>query len=51
MGGSIGCPGLGVSGGQDSVIRPTQTIQQSVSFPDATGIVQTITETVTVQVT
>ncbi len=35
----------------DSVIRLTENISQSVSFPDPTEVTETITETVTVTVT
>ena len=38
-------------GGGDSVIRISQNISESVSFPDPTQVTETITETVTVQVT
>lgn len=50
---SIGCAGLGVAGaGGDSVIRVTQNpIQESVGFADSEGITETISESVTVQVT
>lgn len=52
MSGSIGCSGLSVSGqGGDSVIRLTQNIQDSVSFPDGNGIIESIQESVSVIVT
>jgi len=35
----------------DSVIRVSQNINETVEFPQAEGITQTITETVTVLVT
>jgi len=37
--------------GGDSVIRVSDNINESVNFPEAEGIVQTITETVSVVVT
>jgi len=50
---SIGCAGLGVAGqGGDSVIRITQdAIQESVGFSGNESIVETISQSVTVQVT
>jgi hypothetical protein len=52
MAGSIGCAGLGVSGqGGDSVIRINQNIIESVTFPEAEGLIQSISESVTVNVT
>ncbi len=53
MSGSMGCGGLGVSGGGgDSVIRITEpAIQTSVSFPQPEGVVETISESVSVVVT
>ena len=50
--GSIGCGGLGVSGGGgDSVIRLTQNIIGSVGFADPQGVVESIQESVSVVVT
>ncbi len=52
MSGSIGCGGLGVSGGGgDSVIRITENIQEAVGFPDPQGITESISESVSVIVT
>jgi len=53
MSGSIGCGGLGVSGGGgDSVIRISENaIIQSVSFPQSESIVETISESVSIVVT
>lgn len=47
-----GCLGIEpISAGGDSVIRISQNINETVTFPEAEGIIQTINETVTVQVT
>lgn len=52
MSGSIGCSGLGVSGGGgDSVIRLTENILETVGFPDPQGITESISESVSVNVT
>ena len=53
MSGSMGCGGLGVSGGGgDSVIRITgNDISETVFFPQSNSIQELITETVTIQVT
>ncbi len=53
MSGSMGCGGLGVSGGGgDSVIKILEpAIQTSISFPQAEGITETISESVSVIVT
>jgi len=52
MSGSIGCGGLGVSGGGgDSVIRVSENLLESVSFPDPQGITESISESVSVLVT
>jgi len=53
MGGIIGCGGLGVRGeGGDSVIRITQNIlQETVSFPEAEQLSQSISQSVSVNVT
>lgn len=46
-----GCLGIEpISAGGDSVIRISQNVNESVTFPQAEGIIETITETVTVQV-
>jgi hypothetical protein len=48
----IGCGGLGVAGkGGDSVIRIPENISQFVTFPLAEGLIQNITESVSVIVT
>ncbi len=49
VGGCLGIEPITEAG--DSVIRVSQNINESVEFPQAEGITQTITETVTVQVT
>ncbi len=53
MSGSMGCGGLGVSGGGgDSVIRISgNNISETVVFADSESIVESINETVTVVVT
>ncbi len=53
MSGSMGCGGLGVSGGGgDSVIKILEpAIQTSISFPPPTGVNETISESVSVVVT
>jgi len=51
LSGSIGCGALGVSGGIDSVIRVSDQLQESVSFPDPENIIETISESVSVVVT
>jgi len=52
LSGSIGCGALGVSGGGgDSVIRLLENITEDISFPSSEGIVETISESVTIQVT
>jgi len=52
MSGSIGCEGLGVSGGGgDSVIRLTENILEGVTFPQAESVTESISESVTVIVT
>jgi len=40
-----------ISAGGDSVIRVSENINEAVSFPQAEGITETITESVTVMVT
>ncbi len=40
-----------ISAGGDSVIRVQENINESVTFPESQGIVETISETVTVIVT
>jgi len=52
MAGQIGCGALQVSGlGGDSVIRVSQNVQESVTFPEPEGITENINESVTVIVT
>jgi len=52
MSGSIGCGGLGVAGaGGDSVIRLLSNISESVGFPDPQGLTESISESVSVNVT
>jgi len=47
-----GCLGIEpISAGGDSVIRVQENINELVDFPQSEGIVETISETVTVQVT
>jgi len=49
VGGCLGIEPITEAG--DSVIRVQENINQTVDFPQAEGITQTITESVTVQVT
>jgi len=48
-GGCLAVEPIGTGG--DSVIRVSENINESVTFPESQGIVETITESVTVQVT
>ena len=49
VGGCLGIEPITEAG--DSVIRVRENINESVDFPQAEGIIQTINETVTVQIT
>jgi len=52
MSGSIGCGGLGVSGGGgDSVIRVTENLSETIAFPIPQNLTETISESVSVVVT
>ncbi len=49
MAGSIGCGALSVSGqGGDSVIRLREVILNDVSFPEAQGIQESISDSVSI---
>ena len=49
VGGCLGIEPITEAG--DSVIRVRENINQAVEFPQAEGIIETISESVTVQVT